>query len=148
MRLIETFYPPTWRGRPASMPWTDWQIWQRFLASSGALYDSYSYDVMLSAGEPAPLGTDAAMLKMWRENTAKRIDAVGKKAGVYTIIEVRDECTWQTLGQVLGYQALAELEFDGDTWSRPLIVCGTINTGIRPAITAQGINLLILPPRG
>lgn len=128
------------------MPWTDWLVWQRFLASPAALYDSYSYDVMLTTGAPAPPGTTPAMAKMWYENTAKRIDAVGKKADALTIIEVRDQCTWQTIGQVLGYQALAAQEFNDDLWTLPLIVCSTLNTGVEPALRAQHINFVLLPP--
>jgi len=128
------------------MPWTDYQIWQRFLLSSSALFDSYSYDVLLSIGAPPASVADPAMLRMWRENTSKRMDAVARKGDVLTIIEVRELATWQTIGQVLGYQTLAEREFADEHWSRPMIVTGGIAAGVEPAIHAQHITLIVLPP--
>jgi hypothetical protein len=126
------------------MPWTDWQVWQRFLTSPAALFDRYAYDVLLAVGPPPAGVADPAMLKMWRENTSKRIDAVGKKGDVLTIIEVRELATWQTIGQVLGYQTLAELEFTDEHWSRPLILTGAVAPGVEPAIRAQHITLVVV----
>ncbi|HEX9439652.1 MAG TPA: hypothetical protein VF909_08220 [Roseiflexaceae bacterium] len=144
-RLDETWYPPTWRGRPPSMPWTDWQVWQRYLISPHALYERYAYDALLPVQSPPASVTDPAMRKMWLENTGKRIDAIGRIGDAYTILEVRELATWQTLGQVLGYQTLAELHFPGDIWTRPVIVADAIAAGVEPAIRAQGVGLVLVP---
>jgi len=127
------------------MPWGDWQIWQRYLVSPAALYDAYAYDIMIPIVSPPASVTDASMRKMWVENNAKRIDAVGRRGGVYTILEIRDIATWQTLGQVLGYQELARLHFPGDTWSPPVIIAGDVAAGLRPVLAAQGVALVLAP---
>lgn len=73
------------------------------------------------------------------------MDAVAKKGDALTIIEVRDLCTWQTLGQVLGYQTLAQDEFNDELWTRPLVVCSALNSGIEPALIAQRISYYVVP---
>ncbi len=127
------------------MPWTDWQIWQRYLISPAALYERYAYDVLIDIVEAPAEITDPAMRRMWRENRGKRIDAVGRKADVLTVLEVRELATWQTLGQVLGYQTLVELHFPLEIWSRPMIICGAIAAGVEPAVRAQHVELIVVP---
>ena len=144
MKIDDTWYPPSWRGRPASMPWSDWQIWQRWIVSELALYERYAYDVLLDVAPVPSTVIDPAMRRMWRENTAKRIDAVGRRGDASTIIEVRELATWQTIGQVLGYQTLAELQYSEELWTRPLIVTGGVALGVEPAIRAQHITLALV----
>lgn len=144
MRLAETWYPPTWRGRPASMPWGDWQIWQRFVESPAALYDSYAYDVMIHIDAQIPPDLEENIRRMWLENTAKRVDVVARKAEILTVIEVRELTTWQTMGQVLGYQTLFAAAYAEEQLSPPMIVTGGVAAGIEPAIRAQNITLTIV----
>ena len=127
------------------MPWGDWQIWQRYLVSPHALFDAYAYDVMIEVVSPPASEIDPRIRKMWVENNAKRMDAVGRRGDVLTILEVRDVASWQTLGQVLGYQVLAELHYPGERWSRPMIVAGGVHAGVEPAIRAQGVGLIVVP---
>jgi hypothetical protein len=127
------------------MPWGDWQIWQRYLISPHALYERYAYDVMIELVSPPAHVVDPGMRKMWIENNAKRMDAVGRRGEVLTILEVRDVASWQTLGQVLGYQTLAELHYPAEQWTRPVIVAGGVHAGVEPAIRAQGVGLVLVP---
>jgi len=144
MAGLSPSYPPTWRGRPPSMPWSDWQVWQRFLVSSYALYDAYAYDVELVAPQSLPANLTPQMQQMWLRNNAKRIDAIGERGGIRTLIEVRALATFQTIGQILGYQTLFPDAFPGVTISAPMIVCSSAADQIPKIAAAQGITLAIV----
>lgn len=48
---------------------------------------------------------------MWIRNTAKRIDAVGERGGVYTIFEARRIAGWSAIAQLLGYRNLWYIQY-------------------------------------
>lgn len=102
------------------MPWEDWQAWAPFMQAHGHQWTDYAYNVRLYTGDEPPAGTDAALAKMWRDNTAKRIDAVGHRAGRFTIFEARRFAGWSAIAQLLGYHDLWQLNYPdlplGDLW--------------------------------
>ncbi len=140
MAEIGEWYPPTWRRQPPGMTWEDWQAWQHWIAGPGTLWEAYAYDVELWT-QPLPEGeTDQAMLRMWARNTAKRIDAVGRRRGRYTIFEARRYAGWSAIGQLEGYKWLwhtnmPELELEG-IW----LVSEKIDDAIRATAKLKGIK--------
>lgn len=108
---IGPWYAPEWSRRPPGMTWEDWQPWQVFAAAQGKLWTHWAYNVRLYKGDPEPPIADPELDRQWRESTAMRIDAVGFRAGKYTIFEARRVSGWSAVGQLMGYQALWQLHY-------------------------------------
>ncbi len=120
MADLSAWYSPTWSRRPPGMVWEDWQAWQPWLQGPGQAWPHYAYDVELyTQGLPAG-ETDAGMIKAWLRQTAKRIDAVGRRVGVHDIFEARRIAGWSAIAQLLGYRDLWTIQYPqlelGDLW--------------------------------
>lgn len=108
---IGPWYPPSWARQPPGMPWEDWQAWQPFVQSLGTAWPEYAYNVRLHVGDPEVPPANQAAIEMWRELTAKRVDAVGRAGGAYTIFEARRIAGWSAIAQLLGYRTLWTLNY-------------------------------------
>ncbi len=85
-------------------------IWDRFIDSFPDLFDTVDYDIHVGSGILPLDETNEKMTEQWRQLTRKRIDVIGYKNGIPTIIEVKNRVDLGTLGQVLGYRFLFSLE--------------------------------------
>lgn len=123
----------------------DARIWERFITRYTGYFDDVAYDIAVGGTEPNdPSATDDER-RMWRFNTAKRIDAVCRNRDELWLVEVRPSASLAALGAVLGYTYLSEL----DGWpDRPVVM--TIATDrtdndIRLVCATFDVQLIELP---
>ena len=105
-------------------------VWVRFLDKFGKLYDGFYYDVMC--------GKEAKMFPRWEEPYKKdsyvlsklRIDAVGEKADVIDVIEVKPRGNMASVGQLLTYKEHFIEEYSPKKPVKMVLVCGEIDPNI------------------
>jgi len=134
------WYPPTWARRPPGMTWEDWQAWEPWMRRHGHEWPEWAYNVRLSIGDPEIALPDAESERIWREITAKRIDAIGRRDGKHSIFEARRIAGWSAVGQLLGYRELwyldqPDLELD-ELW----LISESMDPSVRALAYRQGIR--------
>lgn len=104
----------------------DVPVWNRFIELYPDRFDTVDYDTHVGSGIDTPTGPIDEVSEQWRNLTKKRIDAIGWKGELPTIVEVKFRVGLDTLGQILGYRFLY-LEAHPDIKGIPiLIVCALI----------------------
>jgi hypothetical protein len=121
------------------MTWEDWLPWSRWLAGPGAHWGAYAYDVELyTQGIPEQAMTPE-LARMWARNTARRIDAVGFRAGHYDIFEARRIASWSAIAQLQGYATLWPLQWPDLELGRLYLVSERIPDDVRALAARAGI---------
>lgn len=138
---IGPWYPPSWARQPPGMPWDDWAAWQPFMQGPGAAWPEYAYNVRLAVGDPDEPPANVAALEMWRELTAKRIDALGRRGNRYTIFEARRISGWSAIAQLLGYRTLWQLNYPDLDLDTPWLITTAADTALRLLAAQNGIKI-------
>jgi hypothetical protein len=104
----------------------DIAVWERFVAKNPAYFDTCDYHVHVGEGaETNPEHPE----EIQRDHTAltqKKIDVVGYRGKLPTIVEVKPVANMRALGQMLVYERLY-LDDHPELVSVPLIVvCGAV----------------------
>lgn len=122
----------------------DSEVWSRFIRKFPDRFDTVDYDVKVGKGantEPIP---DEISKKYWATLTKKRIDVVGHKNSVLTIIEVKKRASLFTLGQILGYRFLFLRDNPDIRSIRTLIVCSSIEPDDVAILNYYGIDYFLV----
>lgn len=141
MASLYTTYPPEWPGRPPQMPANDYAVWREFLARRGREWRAYAYDVELHGGDTPIVGDDPGIQRMWARVIAKRADVIAINAAGLTLIEVRRNARYATLGQVQVYLAAFPQDYPNMPLLGGLIACETIDPDVRKIATQIGIAI-------
>lgn len=104
-------FSATWKGSPPGMPAGDYEVWRIFRDFGATRWDAFAFDVELWNGAAPLIDGPPEIQKMWARNTARRIDCVGWRDNLCSILEVRTAAAWQTFGQIQGYAALWPLNY-------------------------------------
>ena len=89
----------------------DYIIWDRFILLYPDRFDTVDYDVHIGSGIMPPEDQPTSDDIQWQALTQKRIDVIGWKDNLPTIVEVKYRVSLETLGQLLGYQVLYSEQF-------------------------------------
>lgn len=138
---IGPWYPPSWARQPPGMPWDDWTVWQPFMQGPGQAWPEFAYNVRLAVGDPETPPANEAALELWRELTAKRIDALGRRDGRYTIFEARRIAGWSAIAQLLGYRTLWTLNYPDLEVAELRLVTSACDTAIRLLASQHAIKI-------
>lgn len=84
----------------------DADLWERWLARHALEWEAVAYDVALGGIEPTTPGVSEQDVQMWRYLTAMKVDALLRRAGEYTLVEVRPEASVSALGAAVCYRLL------------------------------------------
>ncbi len=84
----------------------DIPVWNQFIEKFPDRFNTVDYDVHVGAGIESLPNEEPAFSQQFRALTQKRIDVIGWKNNLPTIIEVKHRVGLDTLGQILGYRAL------------------------------------------
>lgn len=122
------------------MPWEDWQAWAPFMQKHGDRWTDYAYNVRLFTGNEPPADATPELAKMWRDNTAKRIDVVGHNADGFTIFEARQFAGWSAVGQLMGYRDLWRLNYPELDVAELYLVTERCDDTVRALAARQGIR--------
>lgn len=140
----DSWHPPSWARRPPGMPWEDWQAWEPWQTGPGQRWDAYAYDVELLTQPMPPGETDAGLIRAWLRNTAKRIDAVGRRGPLHDLFEARRFTGWSAIAQLLGYRDLWLINFPtyalGDLW----LITERIDDPTRATAIRNGVRVWIV----
>jgi hypothetical protein len=141
MASLSHYYAATWPGRPPGMPAGDWYVWKQFLQRHGHEWNGYAYDVELHGGAAPVASSDPAIARCWARAIAKRADVVAQRDAGLTVIEVRRDAGWSTIGQLLTYRRLFPLDYPAEQLEGALIVCETIDPDARATALEQGLQI-------
>jgi len=99
-------WPAVMERTPPAFEGQENEIWQRYLDAFGDSYEFFYYNVRIGEDRIRPEDREDPLKRMMEDLALKRIDAVGYRAGVWDIIEVRRHAGPGTLGQLLAYETL------------------------------------------
>ncbi|KKM76710.1 hypothetical protein LCGC14_1377440 [marine sediment metagenome] len=119
-------------------------IWQRFISKYPHRFSTVDYDVHVGRGVDTGPISDSNSKRYWAELTKKRIDIVGFKDNLITIIEVKKRATLFTLGQVLGYRFLYLRDNPEIPLVRSLIICSMIDQDDILVLDHYGLDFQVI----
>lgn len=137
-------YSIEWEGMPPHMLPRDYPVWLRFLKQYRDEFLWFFYDVFVGGPVLTPEQEKDPMWRMWRANTAKRIDALGEKPDQVWIIEVTTNPGMRALGQLLTYQHLWLEDPKIEKIERLVLVTENIDTDIMAAAGRLGIMVFVV----
>ena len=119
-------------------------VWERYLAITDMTDKTIDYDVKVGEG----IKTPADMPEPYARNSVflskKRIDAVVTGPENILIVEVKQLAGWTSIGQVLGYPVLFQLEFNPDLPVGSLLVAESLTLDTKTILDFYGISYLIV----
>lgn len=115
------------------------EIWERFMEKFPDRFETVDYDFRVGEGAPVPAGAAESHARMITMLSQKRIDALTWVDNQPTIIEIKRRVGLSTVGQVIGYKTLFEMNLTNLKKPEVLIVCETISVDDRKVIEVAGI---------
>ena len=122
----------------------DTEVWNRFILKFPDKFDTVDYDVHVGLGADTSPIPNKTSKYYWENLTKKRIDVIGWKNNIPTIVEVKKRASLFTLGQVLGYRFLYLREHSEVPMVKTLIVCDTISQDDIDVLNHYGIDFVIV----
>lgn len=138
-------YEIDWRGTPPHMLQSDVPVWYRFLEKWGFIFEALYYSCLVGGPWYTEQQLKDPMLRMWRANASKRIDALGETDNEVWIIEVAQYPGMRAIGQVQAYRALWLEDPKIEKIEKVIIVCEHIDTDLIAAATMYGILFYVMP---
>jgi len=134
-----------WRGRPPHMLDTDIPVWYRFLRVYGHLFNKLYYDCFVGGPWHTEEELEDPMTRMWRANTAKRLDALAVLEDEIWIIEVASAPGLRSVGQLQSYRVLYLEDPKFDKIEKMILVLEHIDQDVISAAAAYGILCYSMP---
>ena len=135
-----------WRGQPPHMLQSDVPVWYKFLGRYGHLFKKLYYDCLLGGIHLSPGEEEDIYLRMWRQNTAKRADAIAELEDAVWIIEVADYPGLRAIGQLQVYRSAWLRDPVIPKPERLILVSERIDEDLLDATAMHGIDVYLLPP--
>jgi len=134
-----------WRGNPPHMLSPDIPVWYRFLDDYGFMFKKLYYVAYVGRFYFSSKQLLDPFQKMWRANTAKRIDALVETEKNVWIIEVSLIPGLRAIGQleVYRYLWLEDPKIDKPVYR--VLVCQAIDNDVIAAAGSLGIATYIMP---
>ncbi len=140
--MIE-FIPYEKRYKYPHMAPLDVEIWERFIEANPDIFDVVSYDV--------PVGDGAAFDTVVNEETGghvnrlyqRKIDVVGRKNGMFFVVEVKPRASTSAIGQVKGYVTLFKRDFTINESVIPMIVTDELLPEMEFLAKDSGVQLVV-----
>ena len=122
----------------------DTEVWNRFITMIPDKFDTVDYDILVGQGAKVFTIPDKKSQEYWSRLTKKRIDVIGYKDDVITIVEVKKRVGLYTLGQILGYRFLYLREHPEVNFVNTLVICSSITQDDIDVLTHYGIDFIIV----
>lgn len=106
-----------------------------------AEYDTFEYDVSVGAGRDPGAEYSEAVRRGAIENSQLRIDAVARKGGSVTIVEVKDRARPGVIGQIVSYRALWRAQHPGEPEPRCIVVARSLLEGVEAGLRDVGVEV-------
>ncbi len=119
-------------------------IWDRFILSHPEYFDRVWYDVQVGEFR----GNEANLAQKIQDNRAYlgayKIDVVGEKKGIFTIVEVKKSATTKAMGEVWLYEDLYKKQYAPDKVVGGIIVTDEEMPNIREVAAKGGVALFVV----
>lgn len=122
----------------------DIAIWERFLLRYPDYFDTVDYDYKVGEGNMPTFRQAANMEKGWRDLTQKKIDVVGYKGDMITIVEVKPRARANALGQMWMYDELYKRQENYAGTLRNLIITDTPDPDTETVAKSGDIQIIIV----
>lgn len=123
----------------------DIPVWYRFLDTYGDMFLNLYYDCLVGGPFYTAEQLKDPMLRMWRANASKRIDAVGETAENVLLIEVAKAPGLRALGQVQTYRSLWIEDPQIQKPEIPALVIEHIDTDLISSAARYGTQIYVMP---
>jgi hypothetical protein len=123
----------------------DAPILTAYLKEHGARYHAVDFDVRVGTGRDPGKDYDDNIRHMALDISRRRIDALGHKPGSVDVIEVTDAAGTTSLGQLLVYKRLYDIEHNPEQPATCIIAARSIQTDMLSAYQAAGIEIHLYP---
>ena len=121
----------------------DVEIWERFIEANPDIFDVVSYDVPVGDGAEfdtvVPHENGGDMNKLYQ----RKIDVVGRKNGMFFVVEVKPRASTSAIGQVQGYVTLFKRDFTINEPVIPMIVTDQLVPEMEFLARDSGVNLVV-----
>lgn len=129
----------SWRGKYPHMLTADYPVWDLFLNQNPNLFERIYYDVRIGGIFPGPEYGDEKMRRMFWQNSAKRIDALGELKDELWLIEVADRPGLRAIGQLQTYVALWFEDPKSTKPIKPVLVCRSLDADLERTMGFYGV---------
>lgn len=116
-------------------------IFEEWLKTHAAEFNRFDYNVHVGNGIDPGAPFPDVYRQQYIFNTQKRIDAVGWKESLPTIIEVKDRATASCMSQLLTYKTLWPITFPNTPAPALLLVTNRVAADMPMVLSATGITL-------
>ena len=123
----------------------DVPVWHRFLDTYSSLFTSLYYNCFVGGPYYTEKQLENPMNRMWRANTAKRIDALAETENEIWIIEVAKAPGLRALGQVQTYRALWLEDPKIMKLEKTVIVCQEVDQDLISSAAMFGVLTYVMP---
>ncbi len=119
-------------------------IWDRFILANSGYFSRVWYDVSVGSFR----GNEEALSPEIQENRvylgAYKIDVVGERDGVFTIVEVKKSATTKALGEVWLYEELYKKQITPKAPVNSIIVTDEEMPNIREIAEKDGVQIFVV----
>lgn len=122
----------------------DVEVWIRFLNQFGDHYELFEYDIRVGLGRDPGSDYEKNIRQMALDLSLRRIDCVAHTPTEITVIEITHSAGFKALGQITGYPILYALTFSPLLPIKPLLVCGELQSDIKPLIESLNIPYVVV----
>ena len=122
----------------------DVPVWFRFLETYGVLFKKLYYDSLIGAARLNAVQELNPLLRMWRQNTARRTDAITELENEVWLIEVADDPGLRSIGQLLAYRVLWIRDPVIEKPEKLVLVAETIEENLLDAASSYGIQIYLI----
>lgn len=137
-------YPPEKLHKYPHLMVGDIRVWEQYLGTVEPEFDSFDYDVHVGEGVKPSDDWDETIKTMALALSEKRIDVLGWKNNVPTIIEVKPSASLSAIGQVLCYRELYSSRYPGVVRPLLMIVTDFEMPDIRKLCFSFGIRFVVV----
>lgn len=117
----------------------DVAVWERFLTLHKDAYNLLEYDIRVGLGRDPGPQYPKNIRNMALDLSYRRIDCVAHTDRAIVVIEITHSAGFKALGQIYAYPILYTLTFQPNFPVHQLLVCGSLQSDIKPVIETLGI---------
>jgi hypothetical protein len=137
---------PVLTGNYPQMARRDARIWEAFLREHPLIFEEVAYNVALGGRELTGQDEDEATLRGWQYATAKKVDAVCWRRDEIWMVEVKPNASLSSIGQVLGYVILAQVDGFPTLPLRPIVITDQVDADVAFVAETLGVQIIIADP--
>lgn len=134
----------SWRGDPPHMLKPDVPVWYRFLEKYHFNFENLYYDCLLGGPALSEEEQKDPIKRMWRQNNAKRADAIIDLKDEVWIVEVAERPGLRAVGQLQVYRSLWIEDPPILKPEKMILVAATVDQDLLASAARMGIESYIV----